>query len=155
VIDPKRLERRMSELARIGGKGTAVSRLGLSADEQRALARAGHAGAAEEGRQSQAELDQTAQERDAPDRGRGRRHHALADRAVAPRERPEAFARDHDTFGTGHPTEARQLGCLLGLAKNGDDPGAIHPGQDRATQAARQVPGGLPPTHVGPTSGRG
>jgi len=36
VIDPKRLERRMTELARIGGSGTAVSRLGLSADEQRA-----------------------------------------------------------------------------------------------------------------------
>jgi len=36
VIDRKRLERRMTELARIGGTGTAVSRLGLSADEQRA-----------------------------------------------------------------------------------------------------------------------
>jgi len=36
VIDAKRLERRMTELARIGGSGTAVSRLGLSADEQRA-----------------------------------------------------------------------------------------------------------------------
>src|SRR5713101_877507 len=36
MIDPKRLERRMTELARIGGSGTAVSRLGLSADEQRA-----------------------------------------------------------------------------------------------------------------------
>jgi allantoate deiminase len=36
VIDPKRLERRMSELARIAGSGTAVSRLGLTADEQRA-----------------------------------------------------------------------------------------------------------------------
>jgi allantoate deiminase len=36
LIDSKRLERRMTELARIGGSGTAVSRLGLSADEQRA-----------------------------------------------------------------------------------------------------------------------
>jgi allantoate deiminase len=36
VIDAKRLERRMTELSRIGGSGTAVSRLGLSADEQRA-----------------------------------------------------------------------------------------------------------------------
>jgi allantoate deiminase len=36
VIDPGRLERRSSELARIGGSGTSVSRLGLSADEQRA-----------------------------------------------------------------------------------------------------------------------
>jgi len=36
LIDAKRLERRMTELARIGGSGTAVSRLGLSADEQRA-----------------------------------------------------------------------------------------------------------------------
>ena len=36
MIDSKRLERRMTELARIGGSGTAVSRLGLSADEQRA-----------------------------------------------------------------------------------------------------------------------
>jgi allantoate deiminase len=36
VIDAKRLERRMTELARIGASGTAVSRLGLSADEQRA-----------------------------------------------------------------------------------------------------------------------
>jgi len=36
VIDRKRLERRMTELARIGATGTAVSRLGLSADEQRA-----------------------------------------------------------------------------------------------------------------------
>jgi allantoate deiminase len=36
LIDPKRLETRMAELARIGGSGTAVSRLGLSADEQRA-----------------------------------------------------------------------------------------------------------------------
>jgi allantoate deiminase len=36
VIDPGRLERRTSELARIAGSGTAVSRLGLSADEQHA-----------------------------------------------------------------------------------------------------------------------
>jgi len=36
VIDPGRLERRSNELARIGGGGTSVSRLGLSADEQRA-----------------------------------------------------------------------------------------------------------------------
>jgi allantoate deiminase len=36
VIDPGRLERRTSELARIAGSGTAVSRLGLSADEQQA-----------------------------------------------------------------------------------------------------------------------
>ena len=36
MIDRTRLERRMTELARIGGTGTAVSRLGLSADEQRA-----------------------------------------------------------------------------------------------------------------------
>jgi len=36
VIDRKRLGRRMTELARIGGDGTAVSRLGLSGDEQRA-----------------------------------------------------------------------------------------------------------------------
>ena len=36
MIDAKRLERRMTELATIGGSGTAVSRLGLSADEQRA-----------------------------------------------------------------------------------------------------------------------
>jgi len=36
VIDRERLERRMTELARIGGRDTAVSRLGLSADEQRA-----------------------------------------------------------------------------------------------------------------------
>ena len=36
MIDRKRLERRMTELARIGATGTAVSRLGLSADEQRA-----------------------------------------------------------------------------------------------------------------------
>jgi allantoate deiminase len=36
LIDAKRLERRMTELARIGGSGTSVSRLGLSADEQRA-----------------------------------------------------------------------------------------------------------------------
>jgi allantoate deiminase len=36
VIDPGRLERRSAELARIAGRGTSVSRLGLSADEQRA-----------------------------------------------------------------------------------------------------------------------
>jgi len=36
VIDRGRLERRSAELARIGGSGTSVSRLGLSADEQRA-----------------------------------------------------------------------------------------------------------------------
>ena len=36
MIDRERLERRMTELARIGGRGAAVSRLGLSADEQRA-----------------------------------------------------------------------------------------------------------------------
>jgi len=36
MIDPGRLERRSSELARIGGTDTSVSRLGLSADEQRA-----------------------------------------------------------------------------------------------------------------------
>lgn len=36
MIDRKRLGRRMTELARIGGDGTAVSRLGLSVDEQRA-----------------------------------------------------------------------------------------------------------------------
>jgi allantoate deiminase len=36
VIDAQRLERRMNELARIGGSGTAVSRLGLSAEEQQA-----------------------------------------------------------------------------------------------------------------------
>jgi allantoate deiminase len=36
VIDPDRLERRTAELARIAGSGTSVSRLGLSADEQRA-----------------------------------------------------------------------------------------------------------------------
>ena len=36
MIDRKRLGRRTTELARIGGDGTAVSRLGLSADEQRA-----------------------------------------------------------------------------------------------------------------------
>jgi allantoate deiminase len=36
VIDPGRLERRTGELARIGGSGTSVSRLGLSADEQKA-----------------------------------------------------------------------------------------------------------------------
>jgi len=36
VIDPARLERRTAELARIAGRGTSVSRLGLSADEQHA-----------------------------------------------------------------------------------------------------------------------
>lgn len=36
MIDPGRLERRTSELARIAGSGTSVSRLGLSADEQHA-----------------------------------------------------------------------------------------------------------------------
>jgi len=36
VIDPDRLERRSIELARIAGRGTSVSRLGLSADEQQA-----------------------------------------------------------------------------------------------------------------------
>ncbi len=36
MIDPGRLERRTTELARIGGSSTSVSRLGLSADEQRA-----------------------------------------------------------------------------------------------------------------------
>jgi allantoate deiminase len=36
VIDPDRLERRSAELARIAGRGTSVSRLGLSADEQQA-----------------------------------------------------------------------------------------------------------------------
>ena len=36
MIDPGRLERRSAELAWIGGSGTSVSRLGLSADEQRA-----------------------------------------------------------------------------------------------------------------------
>jgi allantoate deiminase len=36
VIDPGRLERRSTELARIAGRGTSVSRLGLSADEQEA-----------------------------------------------------------------------------------------------------------------------
>jgi allantoate deiminase len=36
VIDPGRLERRIAELARIAGRGTSVSRLGLSADEQQA-----------------------------------------------------------------------------------------------------------------------
>ena len=34
MIDPGRLERRSAELARIGGSGTSVSRLGLTADEQ-------------------------------------------------------------------------------------------------------------------------
>ena len=36
MIDRERLERRMAALARIGSRDTAVSRLGLSADEQRA-----------------------------------------------------------------------------------------------------------------------
>ena len=36
MIDPDRLERRSSELSRIAGRGTSVSRLGLSADEQQA-----------------------------------------------------------------------------------------------------------------------
>jgi allantoate deiminase len=36
VIDADRLERRSAELARIAGRGTSVSRLGLSADEQQA-----------------------------------------------------------------------------------------------------------------------
>lgn len=36
MIDPGRLERRSAELSRIAGRGTAVSRLGLSADEQQA-----------------------------------------------------------------------------------------------------------------------
>jgi allantoate deiminase len=36
LIDPGRLERRSAELSRIAGRGTAVSRLGLSADEQQA-----------------------------------------------------------------------------------------------------------------------
>lgn len=36
MIDPDRLERRSSELARIAGRGPSVSRLGLSADEQQA-----------------------------------------------------------------------------------------------------------------------
>ena len=36
MIDPDRLERRSTELARIAGRGTSVSRLGLSADEQQA-----------------------------------------------------------------------------------------------------------------------
>jgi allantoate deiminase len=36
LIDPARLERRFAELSRIAGSGTVVSRLGLSADEQRA-----------------------------------------------------------------------------------------------------------------------
>ena len=33
MIDPDRLERRSGELSRIAGRGTSVSRLGLSADE--------------------------------------------------------------------------------------------------------------------------
>ncbi len=36
MIDPGRLERRSAELSRIAGRGTSVSRLGLSADEQQA-----------------------------------------------------------------------------------------------------------------------
>jgi len=36
VIDANRLERRSAELARIAGRGTSVSRLGLTADEQHA-----------------------------------------------------------------------------------------------------------------------
>ena len=36
MIDPGRLERRSAELSRIAGHGTAVSRLGLSADEEQA-----------------------------------------------------------------------------------------------------------------------
>jgi allantoate deiminase len=36
VIDPGRLERRSAELSRIAGRGTSVSRLGLSADEEQA-----------------------------------------------------------------------------------------------------------------------
>jgi allantoate deiminase len=36
LIDPRRLERRSAELSRIAGRGTSVSRLGLSADEQQA-----------------------------------------------------------------------------------------------------------------------
>ena len=36
MIDPARLARRTAELSRIGGEGTAVTRLGLTADEQRA-----------------------------------------------------------------------------------------------------------------------
>jgi allantoate deiminase len=36
VIDPDRLERRTAELSRIAGRGTSVSRLGLSSDEQHA-----------------------------------------------------------------------------------------------------------------------
>ena len=36
MIDADRLERRSAELARIAGRGTSVSRLGLSADEQQA-----------------------------------------------------------------------------------------------------------------------
>jgi len=36
LIDSARLERRTSELSRIAGRGTSVSRLGLSADEQQA-----------------------------------------------------------------------------------------------------------------------
>lgn len=36
MIDPARLERRFTELSRIAGRGAAVTRLGLSADEQQA-----------------------------------------------------------------------------------------------------------------------
>ena len=36
MIDPDRLERRTAELSRIAGRGTSVSRLGLSSDEQHA-----------------------------------------------------------------------------------------------------------------------
>src|SRR6266704_6381492 len=36
MIDADRLERRTDELSRIAGRGTSVSRLGLSADEQQA-----------------------------------------------------------------------------------------------------------------------
>jgi allantoate deiminase len=36
LIEPARLERRIAELSRIAGRGSAVSRLGLSAEEQRA-----------------------------------------------------------------------------------------------------------------------
>ena len=36
MIDPDRLERRTAELSRIAGRGTSVSRLGLSAEEQQA-----------------------------------------------------------------------------------------------------------------------
>jgi allantoate deiminase len=36
TVDPARLERRIAELSAIGGSGTSVTRLGLSAEEQRA-----------------------------------------------------------------------------------------------------------------------